>query len=85
MQISLAADVAETFAIAAKAFQGQLEVCSKQLPGNRHSGYRSFPGKHRLEHRPGADCAGVLQGLTTMVSLTRQSLNRCIIWGYAAN
>ena len=72
----------ETLAIAVKAFQGQLEVCSKQHPGKRQAGYRSFPGKHRLEFQPGAAHArepAVLQGLTTMVRLCEITLhNRAV-------
>ena len=70
MQVAMATHVADNLAIAAKAFQAQLEVCSKWLPGNMRTRYRCFPGKHKLEHRTVASEVGelgVLQGLATMV------------------
>ena len=90
-QISVENDVAEIVAIAVNSFQGQLKVCSKQQPGKRHTGYRSFSGKHRLEFQPGAAHATgprVLQGMFSMFSQTLKIcksrpawLNECVLRG----
>ena len=80
MQVTMTKNAADTLAVATKAFQGQLEVCSKQLPGNRYRGYRSFPAKHKLEYQTGAgrdQDLGVLQGLATMVSLRSPPFRMC--------
>lgn len=69
--VRLAVSTATTLAIATKAFQGQLEVCSKQPTLNRLPGYKSFPMKQRLEYHPGdkvLGALGVLQHLATTVT-----------------
>lgn len=55
----LPASSAATLLLAVKAFQGQLEVCSKQ-PHSDLAGYRSFPQKQRLEYRMGDAVLGDL-------------------------
>ena len=50
---------AATLVLAVKAFQGQLEVCSKQ-PHSDMAGYTSFPKKQRLEYRTGDAALGDL-------------------------
>ena len=56
---TLPSSSAATLVLAVKAFQGQLEVCSKQ-PHSDLAGYRSFPQKQRLEHRTGDAALGDL-------------------------
>ena len=60
---TLPSSSAATLVLAAKAFQGQLEVCSKQ-PHSDLAGDRSFPQKQRLEYRTGDVALGDLGVLT---------------------
>ena len=41
-------------AIAAKALQSQLELCSEQPVQNRYAGFKSFPRKQQLEYNVGS-------------------------------
>ena len=58
---------AATLELAVKAFQGQLEVCSKQ-PHSDLADYRSFPQKQRLEYRTGDAALGGLCVLNHLAS-----------------
>ena len=56
--------------IAAKAFQGQLEVCGQQPSESRYAGYQWFSQKHRLQFRTGdsdLENVGILQHLAVKV------------------
>ena len=67
---AISAVAAATLHVAAKAFRGQLEVFSKQLPNGRYIGYHTSPGVQRLEYRPGHEALGdlgILQHLAVTV------------------
>ncbi len=67
---AISAVAAATLHVAAKAFRGQLEVLSKQLPDDRYIGYHTSPGVQRLEYRPGHEALGdlgILQHLVVTV------------------
>ena len=67
---AISAVAAATLHVAAKAFRGQLEVFSKQLPNGRYLGYHTSPGVQRLEYRPGHEALGdlgILQHLVVTV------------------
>ncbi|KAL0046452.1 hypothetical protein WJX82_000928 [Trebouxia sp. C0006] len=57
---AISAVAAATLYVAAKAFRGQLEVFSKQLPDDRYIGFHTSPGVQRLEYRPGHEALGDL-------------------------
>ena len=67
-----------TLTVAAKAFQGQLEVCSKQPPEGRLAGFRSFPQKQRLDYRPGDAVLGNV-GVVQHLAVTVQS-SYSVVW-----
>ena len=56
-------------AIAAKALQGQLELCSEQPVQNRYAGFKSFPRKQLLEYHKGSP---VFQDLTMLQHLNNE-------------
>jgi hypothetical protein len=67
---AISAVAAATLHVAAKAFRGQLEVFSKQLPDGRYVGFHTSPGVQRLEYRPGHEALGdlgILQHLVVTV------------------
>lgn len=67
---AISAVAAATCNVAAKAFTGQLEALSKQLPDGRYLGYHASPGVQRLEYRPGHEALGnlgILQHLVVTV------------------
>ena len=70
VRASVADHTAETLAVAVKAFQAQLEVCSKQAPQQRHAGFTQHARKQRLEFRAGDGALGqlgLLQSIATTV------------------
>ena len=84
VQVPIPDNTAGTLAIAVKAFQAQLEVLNKQLPLNRHAGFKQLARKQRLEFRAGDSALGqlgLLQSLATTVrdlqSLARRKYEPC--------
>jgi len=77
-KIAISAVAAATLHVAAKAFRGQLEVFSKQVPDARYIGYHTSPGVQRLEYRPGHEALGdlgILQHLAVTVHESRYICN----------
>ena len=67
---AISAVAAATLHVAAKAFRGQLEVFSKQLPNGRYIGYHTSHGVQRLDYCPGHETLGdlgILQHLAVTV------------------
>ena len=69
---AISAVAAATLYVAAKAFRGQLEVFSKQLPDDRYIGFHTSPGVQRLEYRPGHEALGDLGILQHLIVTVRE-------------
>ena len=69
---AISAVAAATLYVAAKAFRGQLEVFSKQLPDGRYIGFHTSPGVQRLEYRPGHEALGDLGILQHLIVTVRE-------------
>ena len=70
MQAPVADHTNETLVVAAKVFQAQLAVFSKQPLQHRHAGFKQLARKQRLEFRAGDSALGqlgLLQGIATTV------------------